>query len=205
MKHLKTLLAVALLIGAAAPAFAQSGAQIITGERMKWARGISSYGAGVTDSTRISIPAAAAAADFADTTAWLDLGQFKFSQFYAKQPLVLFQITKQLTTTTDSIGYAIQYSNDLGSAANSGATIYGSVTVAYITSVAASTYGITAGQDGFVGSVVALSPDAMAEHTVATIATAPYRYVRLIVLNSDTSGATGRSYFSVRPVIYGSR
>ena len=33
----------------------------------------------------------------------------------------------------------------------------------------------------------------------------PARFVRLIVLNADTSGATGRSYFSVTPVIYGSR
>lgn len=213
-KHIFALLALALAlastIGSAPNVSAQ--AQFLSGKllqgklggvgsdgRMKWDRGISSYGAGVTDSTRISLPAAAAAADFADTTAWLDLSQVKFRQDFAKQPIVMFQVNKQLTTTTDSIGFQVQYSNDIGS---TGAIKLGT-TVAYMTTVAATTAGVSAGADGIVGTVVAVSPDAATGHAAGTAATLPYRYVRLVVLNADTSGATGRSYFSVTPVLFG--
>lgn len=198
----KWLLLIALAAACVVPtvAMAQAPQQIITLGRMKWSRGISSYGLGVLDSTRISIPAAGPSADMTDTTAWLDLGTFRFSQAYAKQPMVMFQITKQLTTTTDSIGFNLQFSNDIGS---------GSVatpgTLAYITSIAAATAGVSTGGDGIIGTVVAVSADAATALANGTAATLPYRFVRLIVQNSDTSGATGRSYFSVTPIIYGSR
>lgn len=205
----RIMLLLALALTLAVPHVASAQSQILTLDRLKWARGVSSYGLGVTDSTRISILPATTTNDFADTTAWFDVGQFKFNQDYAKQPLVMFQINKQLTTTTDSIGYALQYTNDIGAGSN--AVLPASVAVAYLTTVAASTYGGSAGNDGIVGTVPAVTSDAVtvatgqASGTTAGNAIMPFRFVRLIVLNADTSGATGRSYFSVRPVVYGSR
>lgn len=197
-KHFTILALAAVALAFASTAFAE-GAQIIALDRLGWNRGISSYGLGV-DSTRISIPAAAAAADMADTTDWVDLGSFKFKQDYTQQPLMWFQINKQLTTTTDSIGVQIHYSNDMAAS-----TIALPVSTFYLTTVAAATAGISAGQDGLVGQVVAVAPAANAAHIAGVAAAMPWRYVRLVVYNADVSGATGRSYFSVRPVVYGWR
>lgn len=196
-QHILLALAALFIVGAAD---AQVTSKIITAPKLKWSRGISSYGAGVTDSVRISIPSPSAAGgtDATDTTQWFDLGQYKFAQAYAKQPLVLFQINTQLSSTTDSIGYSVQYSNDLSTTTQQGA-----VALAYSTTVAATTAGITAGQDGIAFTVVAVSPDAIAAHGVGTVATLPWRFVRLVVNNVDATATTGRKYFSVTPVIYG--
>lgn len=197
---LSTVLVLGVLFAYAGLAISQ--AQILSGKalagkagvaadgRMKWTRGAG------TDSTRISIPAAQAS-DFTDTTAWLDLSQFKFRQDYAKQPLVVFQVNKQLTTTTDSINCAIQYTNEIGSGnlklASSAVTL---------TTVAASTAGLSTGDDGLVGAMVAVSPDAATAHAAGTAAAMPWRFVRLIVSNSDATGQTGRSYFYVTPLVW---
>ncbi len=196
-KILSTLLGVALVVNLVGPAFGQS--QIIVGPRLKWNRGISSYGLGNTDSTRISIPSATAA-DFADTTAWLDLSAYHFGPVISGQALALFQINTQLTSSTDSVGFYVQYSNDL-----TASTIYGSVTSAASTTVTATTAGITAGQDGLAFSVVAVSLTTIAAGGVGTVATLPYRYVRLVVSNAEASSNNGRKYFSVQPVIFGWR
>jgi hypothetical protein len=200
MKKLMHILALAaVVVGLAGlAATAQAESKIVALDRLQWVRGISSYGAGNTDSTRISIPAATTTSDHADTTEWLDLGQFKFEQDYAKQPLVWFQINRQYSTTTDSVGVEIHYSNDLASS-----TILRPVTTFYLTTIAAATAGTSAGADGLAGSVVAVSPDANAAHIAGVAAAMPWRYVRVVVYNADVSGATGRTYFSVRPIIYG--
>lgn len=195
MKNLKLALAALLLASFATGAFAQES--ITTLPRMKWNRG----GVTATDSTRISIPGAAASVDFSDTTVWLDLAQYKFASRFSQEGIVAFQINKQLTATTDSIGFQVQFSNDI----NNSTTTYGAGTLAYITTVAATTYGITAGQDGLVGMVVASCPKATTGQASGTLADMPWRFVRLVVQNSDTSGATGRVYFSVTPVIFGWR
>ncbi len=181
-----------------------SSAGIASLGRLKWNRGISSYGAGVTDSTRISIPAASAAVDFADTTAWVDLNTQGMVQTYTQQALLVFQINKQLTTTTDSIGYVVQYTNDVNTTSN---TNIFSTTAAYITSVAASTQNVATGADGTIGLVVAVAPKTNPTGGAITTTQAdfPWRFARLVVYNSDTSGATGRSYFSVDAVLSGSK
>lgn len=203
MKRFTILAAFVALVVAVCGVYAQS--QIQTLPRLKWSRGISSYGAGVTDSTRISIPSPAAAGgtDATDTTAWFDCGQFKFAQDYAKQPLVLFQVNTQLSTTTDSVQYQLQYTNDLGTAANPARPL--AVTAANLTTVAASTAGGSAGDDGLVGTIVVVSPDAATGQATGTAAALPFRYARLAITNIDATAPTGRKYFSVTPIVYGLR
>lgn len=179
-RYINILLAVAVMLSVSAPAFAKIEAL----PRLTWNRGISSYGLGVTDSTRISFPAPGAAVDFTDTTAWVDLNNLNIAdQTYTGQNLVWFQVNRGAVAATDSVGYSIHYTNDLDSGA-SGVT---ASTVAYVTSVS--------GQD-ILPLIPAIAP-------ASTLTTAPLaRYIRLVVLNADvSSAAVGRQYFSVRPVI----
>ena len=195
-KFLSTLLGVALVVSIVAPAFSDPG--VIQFPRLKWTRVLGAS----QDSTRISIPAPATdgSVDNADTTQWFDVNAVRLPQTYTAQPLVWFQVNRQITATTDSIGFKVQYTNDLSTP-----TIFGTITeVAYVTGTA-TTQGITAGQDGYGGSVIAVSPATVVAHTVGAVATLPWRYVRLVVRNVESSSMSGRVYFSVTPVVYGSR
>ena len=172
------LLAVALVAASAAPALA--GVKILP--RLTWNRGVSSYGAGVTDSTRISILGPGASVDFADTTEWVDLGTHPIAnQAYTGQNLLWFSVHAQGAASSDSIGYVIQYSNDL--ATDAGGFLSGTLTY------------VTGSNSGMVPLIPAVAP-------AATVTTAPLaRFYRIVVYNAEVGGTVGRRYFSVRPVI----
>ena len=182
MKQLRNILLAAVVLAGFA---GQALAAVEVLPRMRWNRGISSYGLGVTDSTRISIPGAAAAVDFADTTVWLDLGTLNnlAPQAYTGQNLVYFQINRQASGAVDSLQYQIQYTND--TEANATGFVPGTLTLV----------STVVDQGDMVPLIPAVAP-------ASTVTTAPLaRFVRLVVYNSEVSATKGRVYFSVRPVI----
>lgn len=183
---LAALLVVGVVTVAGAFRAAQAQGQISVQNLLHWRRGISSYGLGA-DSLKISIPAGGPSVDFSDTTAWLELGSFHFTQVYSAQPIVLFNIRSQLTTGTDSVGYQVQWSND-------GVT-FEPQAVAYFTLPTAATNGVTAGDMGIGKTIAALAP---------TSSVWPYAYVRLVVKNAQVGSGT-RKYFEVQPVVWADR
>lgn len=190
-----TILAAALVALAvtAHGSFAQTFTPITV--PLKWDRGISSYGLGVKDSLVISLPGPAAAVDFADTTVWLDLGSFKFpQQAYTAYPLVTFSVYGQANTASDSIGYAVQYADQIsvpGGNYQGITNVFTSATVAYL-SLSAST---TVGANNW-GNIVAVAP---------TSSVYNHRFVRLVILNAEVGGTIGRRYCGVTAVVNGSR
>lgn len=191
MKRFLSLLVAALALTFTLPqiASAQSG---LTSYPLKWNRGISSYGLGVKDSVVISIPGPAAAVDFADTTEWVDLSSWQFNQGYTAQPIVTFTLYGQANTASDSIGYAVQYSDQKDTPSGSGANVfngYNSATVAYLSLNASTTAG-----SNLWGKVVAVAP---------TSSVYVPRYVRLVVLNAEVGGTIGRRYCGVVVTIAG--
>lgn len=193
-RFMQTLLAVALLVVAGAPAFAQQSTVITLGTatggngKAKW------YRSGATvDSARVSITAEGASADFADTTEWINLGTVKFHPGYTEQALAWFQVNRQLASGTDSLAYQIQMTNDISGSAFA----YGSVT-GMVTTTAA-TAGISTGSDGFVTNVKVVVPKTAPTNTLAGAIEFPYKYVRLVIQNRTSN----RPYFSVIPCAFG--
>lgn len=189
MKHLKNLLAVALLAVMAVPAFA--GTRIIT---LGGRPGVANNGRAkfvkfaTTDSTRVAIGVwggAISEATASDTTAWIDIGGINFtSQGYSGAPRLQFQINHQIGAATDSIGYKIQYLAD----ENDKTTFSTSA----LTHVAANVGGST--------FIDALAPTAAgAVGGVASQAAQGARQIRLILLNNKIASGVTRLY-SVVPV-----
>lgn len=177
-KHLKVLLAAALLLGFAGTSYA---AKIYTLPPMKWDRDAG------TDSTFISIPVwggAIVPSVAQDTTAWLDLSRFNFPDGTTSAtviPFVRFQITigTVAPTTNDSVGYIFQFANDINDMTR---------TTGFIeTAVAYSAVGTNA-----------VIVDAI---TSAMAATSFGRFVRVIVRNAEIGSGYQRR-FRVTPIIY---
>lgn len=161
---------------------------------MKWNRGISSYGLGVKDSLIISLPAPAAAVDFADTTEWLDLSQYTLPAYsISAWPQVTFTIYGQANTASDSIGYQVQFSDqpDIpgGGFTNISNTFGTLASVAYLSLSASTTVG-----SNVWGTVVAMAP---------TTSVYPHRFYRLVVLNAEVGGSIGRRYCGVTATVNG--
>ncbi len=198
------LVAVALAVGFAPNAgAANSSAGIVGLGRLKWNRGISSYGLGVGDSTRISIPNGGPSADISDTTVWVDLSAFDVAQQYTEQCALAFQINRQLGSSTDSVGYYVQYTNDISrngqSIAGGNNNTIAQSSAAYVNTVTATTANVTSGTDGFVTIVCAVKPKT--NPTAGTLADFAWRFARLVVVNQKNAGT--RCYFSVDAVIAG--
>ena len=202
--RIKLLLALSAAVLSVAITAHQSSAGITSLGRMKWNRGISSYGLGSTDSTRISIPGAGGSIDCSDTTRWVDMNVVGLTQAYTEQCMLAFQINGQLGSGTDSVGWQVQFTNDPVSetqsiAAGNNNNIF-TAAFASVNKVTAATQGIATGTDGTITIVCAVKPK-----TAATSGTAldfPYRFVRLIVRNAMV--ATNRQYFTVDAVVFGS-
>lgn len=191
--RLKLLIALALTV--AVPSIVSAQGYTPISIPMKWNRGISSYGLGATDSLVISLPGPAAAVDFTDTTAWLDLAQFQLkTQTYTAEPLVTFMIYGQANTASDSIGYYIQYSDQKDIPSGNFASVTNTFTqssVAYLSLSASTTVG-----SNVWGYVVALAP---------TSSVYTHRWYRLVVLNAEVGGTIGRRYCGVTAIVNGKR
>jgi hypothetical protein len=173
------------------PQFAQAEIGLTT-VPLRWQRGISSRGLGVTDSLVISLPGPGAAVDFADTTEWLDLSNYQFTQGYSAYPLVIFTVYGQANTASDSIGYQVQYADqkDIPQGNFAISNTFGTLaSVAYLSLSASTTVGANVW-----GTVVALAP---------TTSVYAHRWYRLVVLNAEVGGTIGRRYCGVTATIVG--
>lgn len=192
----RILLLVALAVALAAPTIASAQTFTPTTVPLKWNRGISSYGAGQTDSLVISLPGPGAAVDFADTTEWLDLSGYEFpQQGYTAYPLVTFTIYGQANTASDSIGYQVQFSDQKSIPSGNFQTItntFGTLaSVAYLSLSASTTVG-----SNVWGTIVGMAP---------TSSVYPHRWYRVVVLNAEVGGTIGRRYCGVTATINGKK
>jgi hypothetical protein len=184
MKKFGHILAlVAVMVAFAGTALA--GPKINTLAPMNWDRGAG------TDSTFISIPVwvgAIAITAAQETTAWLDLGKFEFPDGVGSAtpvPLVQFQITvgTVAATTSDSVGYQVQYANDPADLSRTTGFINGTQSYAAMAQN--------------VAVITALD-------ATRTAASASGRFIRLIVTNAEIGSGYQRR-FRVVPIIYGKK
>ena len=181
----RIMLLLALLVALVAPSAALAQEQILVAAPLHWDRG-----AGITDSTFISIPVwggAITTATAEDTTEWFNVGDYKFPAGTGSAtpvPLLQFQIGigTVAATTTDSVGYIFQYTNDKTNATRTSGFIGGSIAYAAVSNDA----------------VVVTAMDA----TRAT--TAMGKWVRVIIRNAEIGSGYQRR-FRVTPIVHGWR